>query len=245
MKFNSTKFEEYMQSYFDVPLHNKNNNIYNSFPEKIENLPNLIFYGPSGVGKYTQSLASIYKYSASKLNYEKKICITYNKQPYYIKISDIHFEIDISLLGCNTKMLWNEIYNNIVDIILAKPEGIGIIICKNFQNINNELLDIFYSYMQTNNSLPIKIKFILLTTQVSFIPDNIIDRCKVIHVARPTLRQYSKCVKKSLDKIPDASKITNIKDLYYGITKLSCVHSKLCDKIIDNIIDIKKNQFYK
>ena len=120
MKYYDTKFEEYLQSYFCMPLHKKNQNIYNKFPEKIADLPNLIFYGPEGVGKYTQSLASICKYSKSKLNYEKKICITYNKQSYYIKISDIHFEIDMELLGCNTKIIWNEMYNNIVDIVLSK-----------------------------------------------------------------------------------------------------------------------------
>lgn len=243
MKYYDTKFEEYLQSYLDVPLNNKNKNIYNKFPERLNDLPNLIFYGPDGVGKYTQSLASIYKYSASKLNYEKKICITYNKQPYYIKISDIHFEIDMSLLGCNTKMLWNEIYNNIVDIVLAKPGGIGIIICKNFQDINNELLDTFYSYMQTNNTVPIKIIFVFLTSQVSFIPDNIIERCKIINVTRPSRIQYSKCTKKSVDELPELSKITNIKDLYAGVTELSCSHSQICNKVIDNIINIKQTSF--
>ena len=79
----------------------------------------------------------------------KKITINYNsKYEHIIKISDIHYEVDISLLGCNAKILWNEIFQHIMDIILSKQVKQGIIVCKNFQDIHTELLDIFYSYMQ-------------------------------------------------------------------------------------------------
>ena len=33
--------------------------IFNTFPKNIRDLKNIIFYGPSGVGKYTQMLKSI------------------------------------------------------------------------------------------------------------------------------------------------------------------------------------------
>ena len=67
---------------------------------------------------------------------KKKISVSFNKNTYFFKISDIHFEIDLSLLGCNSKLLWNQVYNQIIDIILAKSENIGIIVCKNFQDIH-------------------------------------------------------------------------------------------------------------
>ena len=51
---------------------------------------------------------------------KKKITLTYNKSLFYFKISDIHYEIDMSLLGCNDKQLWFDIYNQITDIISAK-----------------------------------------------------------------------------------------------------------------------------
>ena len=57
----------------------------------------------------------------------------------------------MSLMGCHSKMLWNEVYNQIVDILLAKAEKSGIIVCKYFHEIHSELLDIFYSYMQSNS----------------------------------------------------------------------------------------------
>lgn len=243
MKYYDTKFEDYLSSYNKFSLNTKLKDIYNKFPDNINDMQNLIFYGPDGVGKYTQSLASISKYSPSKLTYEKKICITHNKQNYFIKISDIHFEIDMSLLGCNTKILWNEIYNHIVDIILSKPDGVGILVCKNFQAISNELLESFYSYLQTNVDQPIKIIFVLITTQISFIPDNIIQRCKIINVPRPTKAQYSKCINKPLDTNVKLDNITNIKDLYSGVTELMFPHKKLCDVLLSDIINIKKKKF--
>ena len=148
MKFYDTQFEDYLHSADTTTLHPKLNILYKKFPNNINDLQNIIFYGPKGVGKYTQMLKSIRKYSCTDLKYEKKISVTFNKNTYYFKISDIHFEIDLSLLGCNSKLLWNEIYNQIIDIILAKSEKSGIIVCKNFQDIHSELLDIFYSYIK-------------------------------------------------------------------------------------------------
>jgi len=243
MKYYDTKFEDYLKSYFKSPLNPKNKDIYKNLPKDKKKLENMIFYGPEGTGKYTQSLASIYRYSKTKLNYEKKICVTFNKQPHYIKISDIHYEIDMSLLGCNTKMLWNEIYNNIIDIVLSKPDGVGIILCKNFQSISNELLDSFYSYMQTNFTMPIKIIFVLITSQISFIPDNILERCKIINIARPSLAQYKKCTNNTLDVSIKLENINNIKDLYAGVTDLMFPHHKICDILIDDIINIKEKKF--
>ena len=160
MKFHETHFEEYIKENKRVNLHPKLDKIYNKFPKTINELKNVIFYGPSGVGKYTQMLKAIKGYSPSELKYEKKISLTYNKQQYFFKISDIHYEIDMSLLGCNSKLLWHDIYQQIVDSISAKPDKTGIIVCKNFHEIHTELLENFYSYMQENNPSIINIKYI-------------------------------------------------------------------------------------
>ena len=99
MKLLETNFNEYVQSAHSVPLHTKLQNTYNSFPDDINELKNIIFYGPSGVGKYSQMLLSIMKYSKTELKYEKKMVVSYNKSQFFFKISDIHFEIDMGMLG--------------------------------------------------------------------------------------------------------------------------------------------------
>jgi hypothetical protein len=234
MKFLETHFEEYINVSQTKNLHTKLEKIFQKFPNKIQDFKNVIFYGPSGAGKYTQMLKSIKKYSPSELKYEKKISIMFNKQPFFFKISDIHYEVDMSLLGCNSKLLWHEIYVQIIDIISAKTEKSGIIVCKHFHDIYNELLDNFYSYMQENNSC-IDIKFIILTEEISFIPDNILNCCNIISISRPSKAAYTKCIN-IIPKNMKVENIQNIKNLHLSITDLMQPYKIICDKIIREII---------
>jgi hypothetical protein len=244
MKFYETHFEEYIIENQRENLHPKLEKLYTKFPKDINKLRNLIFYGPSGVGKYTQMLKAIKKYSLSELKYEKKISVTYNKQPYFFKISDIHYEIDMSLLGCNSKLLWHEIYLQIIDIISAKNDKSGIIVCKYFNNIHNELLENFYSYMQKNHVNCVDLKFILITNELSFIPDNILNCCQVINISRPTKSNYTKCIKKFPNKIK-LENITNIKNLHFYNEELMLEYKIICNKIIKNLINIEEIQYLK
>lgn len=237
-----THFYEYVENCSNYSLHPEMKCFYNTFPNSLKELRNMIFYGPSGVGKYTQVLQSISKYSPSKLKYEKKISITFNKNTYFFKISDIHYEIDMSLLKCNSKLLWNELYNQVIDIIHTKHDKCGIIICKNFNNINNEFLDTFYSYMQNING--IHIIFIIITENISFIPDNIVNRCRIIRFARPSKDTYIKSLGNCFNKNNiELNKITNIKNIIGFTPQLMCPHEIICNKLIKSILDIENMNF--
>jgi hypothetical protein len=245
MKFYETHFEEYIQENKRVNLHPKLDKIYKKFPKTLEEFKNVIFYGPSGTGKYTQMLKSIKGYSPSELKYEKKISLTYNKQQYFFKISDIHYEIDMSLLGCNSKLLWHEIYQQIIDIISAKTDKFGIIVCKYFHEIHSELLENFYSYMQLNISIPVQLKFILVTEEISFIPDNILNCCEIITISRPAKTSYIKIIKDKLPPKIEIENITNIKNLHLYNEDLMLQYRIICSKIIGYIININDVQYLK
>jgi len=245
MKFYETHFEEYINENNRGSLHPKLNKIYANFPKTLHELKNLIFFGPNGTGKYTQMLKSIKKYSPTELKYEKKISLTYNKQQYFFKISDIHYEVDMSLLGCNSKLLWHEIYQQIIDILSAKTDKSGIIVCKYFQDIHSELLENFYSYMQKNNDISINLKFIIITEELSFIPDNILNCCEIINISRPTKTSYVKCVKTKLPAKLKPENITNIKILHIYNEDLMLQYKIICNKIIHNLININELQFLK
>ena len=245
MKFQETHFEEYINAVNKCNLHKKLDKVYSHFPNSVDKLGNLIYYGPSGVGKYSQMLYSIKKYSHSELKYEKKLSIVFNKDVYFFKISDIHYEVDMSLLGCNSRLLWHDIYQQIVDIISAKAEKSGIIVCKEFHSIHSELLENFYSYMQDNNETNINIKFILLTEELSFIPDSVINCCEVISISRPTKISYSRCSKQKIPNECRLENITNIKNLHVNITDLMHPHRIICDKIIKEILNIENLKFIK
>ena len=245
MKFYETHFEEYIIENTRVNLHPKLDKIYSKFPKSLHNFKNIIFYGPSGIGKYTQMLKSIKKYSPTELKYEKKISLTYNKQQYFFKISDIHYEIDMSLLGCNSKLLWHEIYQQIIDIISAKTDKSGIIVCKYFHDIHSELLENFYSYMQKNNSTSINVIFIIITEEISFIPDNILNCCEIIKINRPTKISYVKCIKNKLPANLKTENITNIKILHLYNEDLMLQYKIICNNIIKNLVNINDINFIK
>jgi hypothetical protein len=242
-----THFEEYITENNRINLHPKLDKIYGRFPKTLHELKNLIFYGPSGTGKYTQMLKSIKKYSQSELKYERKISVSFNKQQYFFKVSDIHYEIDMSLLGCNSKLLWHEIYQQIVDIISTKTDKSGIIVCKYFHDIHSELLENFYSYMQQNTSLGVDIKYLIITEEISFIPDNIINCCEIINISRPTKTLYTKSLKNK-NKLPNKLKlenITNIKVLQFNNEELMLQYKIICNKIINNLIKINDMNYLK
>ena len=192
MKYYETHFEEYIHSVEQYNIHPEMQAVYDLFPKSLSQFGNLIVYGPPGSGKYSQVLYLLKKYSPSELKYDKKITCQTDKIEYSYHISDIHYEIDMALLGCNSKMLWHEIFMQIVDIVSVAPEKNGIIVCKNFHIIHNELLEIFYSYMQQyiQPSNHIKIRFIIISEHVSFIPKNILQSCKLISICRPHKSHY-------------------------------------------------------
>lgn len=249
MKFLETHFEDYTNSVNKINLHPELLEIYNCLPENINDMCNLIFYGPSGVGKYSQMLYAIKKYSPSQLKYERKIIIQGEKKQYFVKISDIHYEVDMSLLGCNSKSIWHEIFQQLIEVLSTKRNKTGIIVCKEFHNIYNELLEIFYNYMQENNNLMVNIKFILITEQLTFIPNDILNCCEIINVKRPSKEMYTLILNSHNDANVNndfnVNLISNIKDLHVKNFSLMLPHKIICDKIINNMLNVDQIKFLK
>lgn len=221
MKFYESHFDEYVKAVENYNLHPelKNGSLREPTkrePLQKEPLQNLIYYGGSGVGKYSQALLYISQYSS--LEHYKRICFQNEKFNFQYFVSDVHYEVDMSLLGCNSKILWHEVIQQIVDIVqvsksslplaslgpsalgLGSPSALGlcagIVLCKNFHLIHSELLEIFYSYIQEYNSplSPVQLRFILLTEHVSFLPNNILDACRIVSVKRPSKELYKNMV---------------------------------------------------
>ena len=219
MKFFETRFDEYVLTCDIYNFHPKLSMMIDNFPEEFEKLKNIIIYGPPGVGKYTQSLNIVSRYSPSVLKYEKKTLIPYSngKNSYICKLSDIHYEIDMSLLGCNAKTLWHDIYNHIIDIIGGTSHKNGIILCKNMHTVDHDLLDALYSYMQNScKSSAVHLRYIFITESVSFLPNNIVQCCELISVPKPRVSSIKKHVRKHNPEVSNdmISRNINIKSLY-------------------------------
>ena len=243
MKCVSNKMEYYINNIKRENLHPYLNNVYKSFyiksNEECENInsPNLIFYGPSNIGKYTQSLFYIHHFSPSKLKYERKIIVNTNsKISQSLKVSDIHIEIDMELLGCNARVTFNDIYSQAIDIFSAKKNKSGFILCKNFHKIHNELLDVFYSYMQNLDHIGVKIKFIIITDHIAFIPENITKKCQIVCMKKPNKTTYEKCMKENIKSKGDKNThISGIQDEFMlKYSNMKSKNIKYNDADIDN-----------
>ena len=163
---------------------------------------NIIVYGPPGSGKYYQSLYYLKQFSPSHLKYESRINILYNKEMLLYRVSDIHIEIDIELLGCQAKSLWNTIYRYINNMTFLHNEL--FILCKNFHLINDDLYDIFDCYMQKNYYKETKIHYILITQNISHLHNKIVNKCQILHIPKPqktVLQQVMKVKYKEYDRL--------------------------------------------
>ena len=210
------------------------NNKYNSYINcicisgNLQAIPNLILYGPSSVGKYCEALKIIQYFSPSKLKYEKKMVINSIKNDHIIKISDIHYEINVENLTCISKQLFNDIYKNIIDSIESSHSKEGIILIKNFHVIDDELLEIFYSYMQKILNSNITIKYIILTEHISFINKNILDICDILY--------YNKLTKSNiLKKLKNKNNIDFVKQI--NDTTIANLNNKICDNLVHIILN--------
>lgn len=200
------KYIHFIEQKKENNYHKQITNIIKYLINSDKEIPNLILYGPEGSGKYSIGLEIIEKLSKTKLKYEKRCNLEKNKEELTFKLSDIHYELDINKLSCNQKTSFINYYEHIRDIIKTKKvfeKNInqkinGIILIKNFDNISYDLLNIFDNFIKYDNLFlkdKLNIKFILITKNLSFIPEKITNLFEVIHISKPLLTKIKKELK--------------------------------------------------
>ena len=188
---------------------------------------NYIFYSTNGSGKYSFTLKLLYDISPSKLNYDKKTSIVFNGCDYYLRMSDVHCEIDMSILGCNAKNLWNIMYNQIIDI-KDSLRTLKYIVCKNFNKVHPELLELLYFYLKDINNH--NIWCIFISESISFMNTDLLDMCKSYHICTNMIKKKTKkkdivnrkdikCIYKKSDKYEEIlyKYIVNKSDIFFEI----------------------------
>jgi hypothetical protein len=100
--------------------------------------------------------------------------------------------------------------------------------------------------MQQTTYHAIDLKFIIITEEISFIPDNILNCCETININRPSKNMYNKCLKTKLNADFKLENISNIKNLYStNNTDLMLNYKNICNKILHEIININDLKFLK
>jgi hypothetical protein len=257
MKYYETSYEEYIRSSRKYDIHPEIAPIIQNIPLQIDACPNMILYGPSGVGKYTVALRILERFSPSKLKHFKHMMIhsasntttsSVKNVDWTIRISDVHYEVDFSLLGCEPKKVWNDTFFQIVDVVSMSKEKAGIILCKNFHTIHNELLEVFYSYIQHCRLLNFRIVFFFLTEHVSFIPSNIVECSQVLAVSRPKDDAYLRLAEQGATVQHSGSKLTKFEN---RISRIGITDGRLKSNARENmrllskesIMNLKETQY--
>jgi hypothetical protein len=204
---------------------------------------NYIFYGPPCSYKYKNVLKLLQYFSPSGLKYEKKLYISVSKTDFYIKISDIHYEIDIENFIYNSKSLWNDIYNIIYNSIASSDIKKGYIVLRNFDKINCDLLDLLYNYMQKELFSTIVIRFIIITECISFIPDKIINISKILYFSKLNKKNIY-AISNSANKQFFKSKLAEEKTNNNITNTLETFTHKINNPNIYSILDISNNIDY-
>ena len=173
------------------------------------------------------------------MKYEKKLIVNFHKNNHIIKISDIHYEINLENLTCNSKLLFNEIYANILDSIETSVSKQGIILYKNFHFIDNELLDIFYSYMQkiiNNNKI---IKHIILTEHLCLVPKNVLNLSYILNIQKFSLSNYIKLANNNNKKIIKNFNEYEKNNFLNNINNINIIKHIDIDNNSENILNLK------
>ena len=236
------KFDDYLKSINENDFHPELNYIFKTIPKDLKDFRNLILYGPPNSGKYSKALQIIEKYSKNELKNQNIVLIpsSCGKYEYRMKISDIHYEVDMDLLGCNPKNLWNEILEHICEIVRSKYnlKCSGIILIKNLHKISFDLLENLYSIIRTK-ILGTTIKYIIITEAICFIPRNIIISSNIISFKKINLNKNNSIT----DDLPNSEKL--IANKLFRIIKnpnehtLSSIRQDLYESLIYNQCIVK------
>ena len=190
------------------------------YSRTLKDQKHIVFYGAEGLGKYYESIEFIRQYSPSKLKYNKKMLI--DDEEYYIKLSDIHFEIDFLTLGCNYKTLFDKIQKQIRNSMESTGLKRAFILCKNFHSINKDLIHNFKNIMIE------QCVYILNTEHLCFFPNDIINKFYVISL-KEIKKKY---LKGGLKKYTNNLNIVNY-NLHNDVHDITYLNKKYSMAIID------------
>jgi hypothetical protein len=158
-----------------VPLNQKHVNYFQVLTEADINSGrnHYIFFNHDSESNYHCMQHAVKAHSPTMLNYHRKLEISLTStESYFFKISDTHVEIDFSLLSANETQIFHELYMHIKNYI-SSPKTPFFIVCIHFEEIRRELKKLFHTYLCDTK----QVHFILLTSQVSIFPQDILLNC--------------------------------------------------------------------
>lgn len=225
------RFSHYIENYTE-----KNNIVDVDCPS----FKNIIVYGNNSFDNYCYILNMLKKQSKSQLKYSRRIVINFRSEEILFNISDIHLEVDFDLLGVSEYNIFLELFRHVTENIVSTKEKIYIV-CINFQNIKQELLSIFYTFLNKEN-----IHFIFSTINISFICDKILQESAIKKIKQTSLSIQQPNIEKHVDELAnfimfDKNKpFFKLRELLY---KSLVLNIKIHDFLHELLVVLIKNEY--
>ena len=191
-----------------------------------------IVHGPCPSANRAYALEMLRPLSPSDLQYDRKIVYHGEKHAVNIMLSDVHYEIDMSVLGKSARTVWHQIYATIIDSIKASCTKRAIIMCKSFDGCCADLVRVFFSYLQRPMLMPVQTSFVILTSHFAFLPSSITSRCRAVSAPSkllgankftptPLCKRVLRCITGEINIIDLRSVLYEVQIYLFSIDKIA------------------------
>lgn len=164
-------------------------------PSVLAAIPHLLIHSPPHQAKdaYRECMQFLQTYSSMQLTNPasfKKLHVPFEKKKMSLQLrkSDVHVEIDFSVLSCNSKLVWNTLYT-----FLSRLTNRGnalVVLCHACEHIQPSFLPMLYYYLQDNHALPRtalrrRLTFFFFTSNAAVFPPSIRHCCVPVSFSIP------------------------------------------------------------
>jgi len=151
----------------------------------------LIVYGTNGsnkeevVGSYLESI------SPSGLKYERKLVCETSRSQFFVRVSDIHYSLDLNLLGPAGLVMWNCIIDRIRESIAASGKREGLVVCYSVEGYSAETLDAIGQCLGDLMGRTVRVFFWFITSSMCCLPRRIAECCAVHRIPQDRIVRKS------------------------------------------------------
>ena len=151
----------------------------------------LIVYGTDGSNKEEAVGAFLESASPSSLKYERKLVCETPKSRFFVRVSDIHYSLDLNLLGPAGLVMWNCIVDQIRGSIAASGKREGLVVCYSVEGYSAEVLNAVGQCIGDLMGRTVRIFFWFITSSMCCLPRRIAECCAVHRVPQGLVVQKS------------------------------------------------------
>ena len=145
-----------------------------------------IIYGTTGSEKEQLVEDYLKRISPSSLKYERKLIYDGPKTQVLIRVSDVHYSVDLSLLKCGGLLAWHNVIDLIRGSIAARGKRMGLVLCYAAEECSTDILQAISHCLGRVFGRTVRVFFWLITSSISCLPQRIVSNCRMHRISAST-----------------------------------------------------------